>query len=422
MNDNDNSVAKILIADELLRQEQNRAAWDKQRALNEQSLRNQEEVANLKKENEKKAKELEDKLRSEAAENYHLQKQYNDLHQAFLDRSYNNIYHQSMLYGTRFLLLDLAKQLNIPNNILIKISLLSTDKYMNNPNEINNDLKNYFISYSNLLKERHYEYLLEKKDWKTSYNNRLHKTMREARAEIAQYILNQTEKNPFLMSLLANIDSRFGDLEETKKILDEIQAEFDAEKAEENRKIALKEAEEVAKEEKTKQLIVWAKEEKELLENSNIVIHQGQPLKDLFLEHTNKNYYWIPLLKFLSRAKIEMLQTGEERKKGGFFNSQKDVVVTMKIHIEKSKDSEIQNMDYGTFLPLIVKRNETSEAWRTFEEDENAQYYNFGYVPVKTKFEKIQMYLELQRLDENRKYIKTRYPFTFILNKPFIAS
>ena len=419
MADNDNNFAKILISDELLRQEQNKAYWDKQRALNEQSSRNQEEIAKIKKENENKSKELEELLRSEAAEVRHLEQQYNELHEAFLNRSYNNIYHQSMLYGTRFLLLDLAREINIPENLLIKISLLSTNKYMNNQNEIPSDIKTYFLPYSSLLKERNYEYLLNKKDWKKAYDNRIYKTMREARAELAEYVLNQNEKNPLLISILTKIDSRFGDINETKKILVEIQAEYDVEKAEEDRKVSLKEAEEVAKEEKTKQLIVWAKEEKELLEKSNIVIHQGQPLKDFFTEHTNKNYYWIQLLKFLSTAKIEMLQTGEERKTGGFFNSQKDVVVTMKINLDKSKDSE---MDYSTFRPLIVKVNDKREAWPTFEEFQNAQYYSFGYVPVKTKFEKIQMYLELQRLDENRKYVKTRYPFTFILNKPFVVS
>lgn len=420
MKDNDNTFAKILIADEIRRQDQQRLSDQYRRDLISQQEENVKQQEKAKKESEKLIEDANSEARANAYESVMWRKKYEDAFSGFLNRAYTNLYQQNMLYGARFLLLNLAKEMKIPEEIMIKISLLSAHKYMTNPDPIPEGLSNYLNKYSDSIKDNHYEILLNTGNWKKNYENRLYKTIRDARGEIAKYVLSQKEMSPFVINLLASLDSRFININEMQLMLNDILAEQKAEQDEKDKIERIKQATLKKEQDEINQKLQWAKEEQEFFEKEDIVIYQGKSTPNLYSEHINKNWDWIHLLRFLSRATVSIEQ-GNMKNEGTFFNPNKKAPLSLRISVNKEKDPEIGNYTFSC-LKAINPIYTDKEAYAYFSSEKNSQIYSFGYCPKNSKIEKIQMELLIIRKNDKGEIVKTKHSFIYILSKPFIVS
>ncbi len=413
MDDNDNSVAKILLADAIRTQDQQRMRNEYNQKLNQQESENVERLAKIEKENKRKLAEAESDAESNQMLAYQWKKNHDEVLEAFLTRSYHNLYHQGVLYGTRFLLLDLAEELNIPQNIMIKISLLTTHKYMGGAINMPEGFDNYFISYNKLSKERDYAFLLTKEQWKTAYESRLYKTMRDARGEIAQYLLSQTEVSPFLQKTVVKLDNRFGNLDETKKMLEGILAEQKIEqdkRDQENRAIQEKIDQEKAEKEN---LLMWAKEEEEIL-SSNLVIHQGSSLDEAIVSKSKgRNYYWVHLLNHILNGGAGMSNL-KVKNEGSFFSPNKTAFVDFSVPYPKDNYFPMYNF---TIKHLVENKEVTG--FSSVEKTEN--FFRLGKVPAGTKIEKLDFIIRVERQNAQGQKVEKKYIVTYMLKKPFVV-
>lgn len=414
MDDNDNTFAKILIADAIRTQDQQQMRNELNRKLSEQESENAERLKKIEKENKKKLAEAESDAQSNQMLAYQWKKNHDEVLEAFLNRSYHNLYHQSNLYGTRFLLLNLAEELNIPQNIMIKISLLTTNKYMGGGVNMPEGFDNYFISYDELSKERDYAFLLTKEQWKKAYENRLYKTMRDARGEIAQYILSQTEVSPFLQKTVVKLDGRFGNLDETKKMLEEILAEQKIEQDKRDQENKARQ-EKIDQEKSEKEnLLMWAKEEDEILSN-NLVIQQGTTLDEaIFSKSKGRNYYWMHLLNHILNGGAGMSNL-KVQNEGSFFSPNKTAFVDFSVPYPKDNYFPMYNF---TIQHLV--ENKEVRGFSSVEKNENV--FRLGKVPAGTKIEKLNFIIRVERENAEGKKVEKRYIVTYMLKKPFVVA
>jgi hypothetical protein len=411
MNNKDDGslAASILIADAIRTQDQQRLREQNRQELSRQQAEHQEELDKIAKENKKRLAKAESDAEMNEMLIHQWKIKHDDVMSAFLNRAYQNIYHQSNLYGTRFLLLDLAEELNIPKNILIKISLLSTENYMKEHKEIPTDLSNYFNNYSELIKEKHYDFLLDKETWKLAYENRIYKTMRDARGEIAKYLLSNIEIPKVITKLLNKLDSRFDNLEETKKMLTEILAEQKIEQDKKDQEEATKQAQ-IKKEQEEKDALLLRKKTEEDILSSNIVIKQGEPLDKSISE---KNYNWIYILKHIlnSESKLINLKVDNE---GTFFSPNKKAIVQFIVPFKEGEPLFF----YHFYLKHLIENTEVND-W-TFQENKH-HTFSLGKMPVGTKIEKLDFIIKTSKENEEGKLITKPHIVTYYLKKPFIV-